>query len=156
MENMNFIPRWYLEGKDKQKSKYVKVLDCIVASIVIILIIIYFINVNRINNIDEQINKVKAINDNSKSSKYENTIKDVNTLNCFEDFINNMNDKIQYREVDINGKDISLEISVNSVKEYIEFVRFIESNKKYTIKSLSSLEQDGDKFKYRIVIEVKL
>lgn len=154
MNDMNFIPNWYI-GQKKNLVLKKAILGVVFIGIInILLVAFYLINISKINNMNMEINNLSAVNLNS--SKKNEQIRNLDTLKSFEAFNKDIKDRIQYKEINIKGNEISLELKVANKYEYIEFVKYIESIKKYSIKSLSILEAEGDFLKYKIVLGVKL
>ncbi|OFI07582.1 hypothetical protein CLOACE_01860 [Clostridium acetireducens DSM 10703] len=153
MENLNFLPKWYIKKKINLYNKKLKLFIIIVFLINIFLCCVLIKNINNLNYLNKQIKKQFEINDNLKNKK-ENNNKKTTAINNFENFYNGMYKNLNCKRIFIKDDSIELEIYLKNKEDYIGVIQYIELNKKYKILNLTALTKEEEYFKFNILLGV--
>ena len=152
MDNINFIPNWY---KDKclYKIKQIFRTACIV--LLIINAFVLFMLRRDSGRLKEMRKQLEAKENKTKievSSKRPVPVADINIIETYSYVLKYFNENVKYRLLDITANDIVIEAEARSTESYINFLKSVEFNKKFTIKHLSIPETKEDKIEFKIVL----
>ena len=153
MKRIYFLPQSYLENKMSGNLKAMKV--CILAVIILDLIFLDILisRVNKLKLLDNNI-KQKVI---SEKDKYLKSSKEKNesnkTLDTFYVFIKNIGDSASFEKIDVENKDIDIEINSESV-DYINFIKDIETKDDFAVKKLDPPSTEDSK-NFKVNLELK-
>jgi hypothetical protein len=152
MENLNFLPQ-SIERKyfaNKIRAYKLVVLALWICCLILFIIYNFYFNKNAIQNSVTY----SSTELTGKSALDSTPARNIISIGTFNKFIMNLEADIPYSVLSIDGKKISLEISVNSKDQYYRIVELIENKPGCRVLHLSSPEENNGFFEFRIIVEV--
>lgn len=153
MENIYFLPQWYLEEKKNKKRKTIKNIAILLIILDLILLEFLFTSINKNKLLESEFNE-KVISRKSdsfgKSKKY---IKNSKTLDTFLIFNKSAHENLNFETIYIEGKRIELDFNSENL-DYLSLIKEIESKGEFIVKQLSNSGNQSDN-KSKIIMELK-
>lgn len=151
MENIKFLSIKFQEVELRAKIKKYKIIVCILwfLSLSLFLSLMYFNNLNKQYEKAVNLKKVKA-----SSSKEEKFDRKFDTINNFIEFYKGA-DNNSFYNINVNEGEITLDALIDNKNAFNDIVFKIEHSNKYKIKYLSPINENNNKYSFKVTIEVK-
>lgn len=150
MENIKFLSLKFQEVELKSKIQKYKITLCIlwIMSLSFFLALMYFNNINK--QYEKNINLKKA-----SSTKEEKIFQEFDTINNFIEFYTGTSNNIKFNNIEVNNNEIKLDILAEKKNIFNDIVNTLEYSSKYKIKYLSPIDENNNKYGFKITLEVK-
>lgn len=152
MENIKFLSVKFQEVELRYKIQKYKITVCILwlMSLSFFLALMYFNNLNKQyeKNINLKKAKASSIREESKSQQFD-------TIDNFIEFYTGTSNNIVFNNIEVNNSEIKLDVLTGQRNTFNDIVNTLEGSSKYKIKYLSSIEENNNKYSFKITLEVK-
>lgn len=148
MVKKTFIPNWYIDKKNKSKSKKQKIYIILISIINIILLSFMLRSSKEIKNTVGQFG-----NENNNATIVETVKPDVTAIEKYKEFSDFFEENnLTYKSMIITKGNLEIDIEVKNYEEYIHVIRCIENH--YSIKRLDPNNENKGNFDFKVILEV--
>jgi hypothetical protein len=110
----------------------------------------YFNNLNKQYEKNVNLKITKASN-----TKEEKISKEYDTINNFTEFYTGTSNNIVFNDIEVNNSEIKLGILTEDKNIFNDIVNTLEHSSKYKIKYLSPIDENNNKYSFKITLEVQ-
>ena len=149
---MNFLPQSFEKKNRRDKINSYKVVVLILWICCLALFIIFTFQ----NNKNKTLNTAIVNSDKGNKASIVNVSNSKNTLsiNTFKKFSINLEQKMPFKTLSIEGKRLNLELIIDNKLQYYEIIDLIENSYGCKILYLSSPFDNNGTLQFKILIEV--
>lgn len=153
MAKKTFIPNWYLHKKSVNLNKKIR----ICSTAVLLANIILFSFILNISSKTKNIEKILPDKNSSGILNNGEIIKpaklDIIAIEKYKELSSFFDENnISYKKLLINKSNLQIDMEVKSYDEYINFIRYIESE--YSIKKLTPIIKIQGNLNFTVILEV--
>lgn len=147
MNQMNFLPDFYIEMKAKKKSKKYILLNIILLLFITLIFMNISINKDKILLYDNQIKKIKDEALKNKKTKSKNIIRKFNYIYSSKE------EGIELNEIYMKKDEIVIQGKCSNMSCYYKFIDRLEKGDKLVMKSIIPPKNEEGNSNFKMILE---
>jgi hypothetical protein len=152
MYNINFLPHRYKEKKLYSVRRVIILFSICFLFIDIIFSIVIYSNIKSMNEINKSIEAIKEHNKTQATNSRIELTKKLSILNSYRDLIQYTKNNGEISIIDITDKETIMEVRADGEYSYINLIKIIEEDKKFSVRHVSVIDAVNNKPRFRIVL----